>query len=348
MKLIIQIPSYNEESSLPISVAALPKQLPGIDVVEYLVIDDGSTDKTAEVARALGVHHVVSIPHHGLARAFTVGLEACIRAGADIIVNTDADNQYCADDIGKLVQPILEGSADMVVGARPIATIKHFSPIKKFLQKLGTWAVRVASGTKVADAPSGFRAISRNAAMQLRVFSGYSYTLETIIQAGRKGMIVASVLIRTNEDLRPSRLVKSISSYVGRSLFTIIRIFMTYRPLRFFFILGSLAFGVGLVIGLRFLYFVFTDGSTGHVQSLILASTCMLIGVITWVVGLLSDLISVNRRVLEEIGARLWKLEEELQERRHPGDHKPLQLAGTRDRSATEPKPPTVAARSPR
>jgi glycosyltransferase involved in cell wall biosynthesis len=310
MKLIIQIPCYNEEQVLPITLAALPKQLAGIDLIELLVIDDGSIDNTIEVARRAGVHHVVSGPHRGLAKTFMAGLEASIQAGADIIVNTDADNQYCADDIGELIKPILAGRAEMVIGARPIATIKHFSPVKKALQSLGSWAVRVASGTDVADAPSGFRAISRNAAMQLKVFSQYSYTLETIIQAGRKGMIVTSVPIRTNEDLRPSRLVKSISSYVRRSILTIVRIFMTYRPLRFFLILGGIVFGVGLLIGFRFLYFVLTGSGGGHVQSLILASTCMVMGFMTWVMGLIADVISVNRRLLEEINTRLWKLEE--------------------------------------
>ncbi len=340
MKLIIQIPCYNEESSLPITVAALPRELPGINLIEYLVIDDGSTDKTAQVARALGVHHVVSIPHHGLARAFMAGLEASIHAGADVIVNTDADNQYCADDIGKLVEPILAGRAEMVVGARPINMIKHFSPIKKLLQRLGTWAVRIASGTNVADAPSGYRAISRHAAMQLKVFSGYSYTHETIIQAGRKGMIVLSVPIRVNEDLRPSRLVKSISGYVVLSLLTIVRMFMTYRPLRFFFILGSFAFGAGLLIALRFLYFVLTGNGSGHVQSLILASTAMVMGVIIWVVGLLSDIISVNRRLLEEISARMWKVEEAAQEGRYPREPDSLQLEDPHDGRTPELRPP--------
>jgi glycosyltransferase involved in cell wall biosynthesis len=336
MKLIIQIPCYNEENSLPITVAALPRQLPGIDVIEYLVIDDGSMDDTVQVARALGIQHVVSLPHRGLARTFMTGLEECVRAGADIIVNTDADNQYCADDIGKLIEPILAGTAEMVVGARPINAIKHFSPIKKFLQRLGTWAVRVASGTDVADAPSGFRALSRNAAMQLKVFSKYSYTHETIIQAGRKGMIVASVPIRTNDDLRPSRLVKSIGGYVFRSLLTIVRIFMTYRPLRFFFILGSLAFGVGFLIGIRFLYFVFVGTGGGHVQSLILGSTCMVIGFITWVMGLISDLISVNRRLLEEISARVWRLEEEMQGLPSLAQRDSVQQPGVQEGSANE------------
>ena len=313
MKLIIQIPCYNEEQSLPITVSELPREVPGIDVVEFLIVDDGSTDGTVEVAKKLGVQHIVRMPHRGLARTFMSGLEASIEAGADIIVNTDADNQYCAKDIEKLVAPILAGKAEMVVGARPIQTIKHFSPIKKFLQRSGSWAVRVASGTDVVDAPSGFRALSRNAAMQLKVFSQYSYTLETIIQAGRKGMAVASVPVRTNDDLRPSRLVKSIPSYLQRSLLTIVRIFMTYRPLRFFVILGTVVFVAGLAIGLRFLYFFyFGDGGVGHVQSLILASMTMTIGFIIWIMGLLADIISVNRRLLEEAITRIWKIEETL------------------------------------
>ena len=325
MKLIIQIPCYNEEATLPITLAALPRQLPGIDAIEFLVIDDGSTDNTVQVSRALGVHHLLRLPHAGLARTFMAGLQESVRLGADLIVNTDADNQYCADDIGKLVEPILSGKAEMVIGARPIQTIKHFSPVKKFLQRFGSWAVRVASGTNVADAPSGFRAMSRHAAMQLKVFSKYSYTLETIIQAGRKGLAVVSIPIRTNEDLRPSRLVKSIGSYVVRSLLVIIRIFMTYRPLRFFFVVGSVALGVGILIGLRFLYFAYAGDSGGHVQSLILASTCVVLGFITWVLGLISDIISVNRRLLEEISARMWKVEEDIRELRDPTEHDSMQ-----------------------
>jgi len=320
VKLIIQIPCFNEEMALPVTVSGLPRRLPGIDVIEYLVVDDGSTDRTVETAKRTGVHHVISVPHRGLARTFMTGLEASIQAGADIIVNTDADNQYCAEDIGKLVSPILEGKAEMVIGARPITTTKHFSAVKKALQKVGSWAVRVASGTDVADAPSGFRAMSRNAAMQLAVFSKYSYTLETIIQAGRKGMIVTSVPIRTNEDLRPSRLVKSISSYVRRSILTIIRIFITYQPLRFFLLLGAAIFAVGLVLGFRFLYFVLTGSGVGHVQSLILASTCLVMGFMTWVMGLIADIISVNRRLLEEIRTRIWKLEEAIRVREKTGE----------------------------
>jgi glycosyltransferase involved in cell wall biosynthesis len=323
MKLVIQIPCLNEEKHLPVTLADLPKSIPGIDVIEVLIIDDGSTDNTVEVARAHGVQHVVSFPRNrGLARAFTAGIEGCLRAGADIIVNTDADNQYVGADIEKLVAPILANKADMVIGARPIMEIAHFSPIKKFLQRLGSWAVRAASGTTVQDAPSGFRAISRQAATQLKVFNDYTYTLETIIQAGRKGFAVASVPIRTNGDLRPSRLVRSIPSYVRRSLVTIVRIFITYRPFRFFFTLGAFSFFVGFLIGLRFLFYYFQEEVSGHTQSLILAAVLMIVGFMVSISGLLADIISVNRRLLEEMSSRLWTLEDEIrrsnEDRRRP------------------------------
>ena len=224
-KLIIQIPCYNEENTVGTTLAALPRHLPGIDTIEWLVIDDGSRDRTVEVAKDNGVDHIVQFPmNQGLAKAFMAGLEACVKAGADIIVNTDADNQYCADDIPKLIQPILLGKAEIVVGARPIWKTKHFSSTKKLLQQLGSAVVRLASKTNIPDAPSGFRAFSREAALRLNVFNNYTYTLETIIQAGQKGMAITSVPIRTNPVLRPSRLVKSTPTYVVRSLFTILRI----------------------------------------------------------------------------------------------------------------------------
>jgi glycosyltransferase involved in cell wall biosynthesis len=311
LKLIIQIPCFNEEEHLPITVAALPRSLPGIDVIEYLVIDDGSSDRTAQRARELGVHHIVRFPkHRGLARGFVAGLEASVRAGADIIVNTDADNQYCADDIGKLVQPILEGRAEIVIGARPIMEIEHWSPLKKFLQRLGSWAVRMASGTDVEDAPSGFRAITRQAAMQLRVFNAYTYTLETIIQAGQKDMAVLSVPIRTNAELRPSRLIKSVPRYVIRSLLTMVRIFIIYRPFRFLSVTGGLLFFAGVLLGGRFLALYFSDGGSGHVQSLILAAVFLLMGFIVMIAGVLADIISVNRRLLEDLAAQVWQLQQ--------------------------------------
>ncbi|MEL6136479.1 MAG: glycosyltransferase family 2 protein [Cyanobacteria bacterium J06628_6] len=313
MKLIIQIPCYNEEGTLGIALSELPRQLPGIDTVEWLIVNDGSLDRTVDVAREWGVDHIVSFDHNqGLAKGFMAGLEACLKAGADIIVNTDADNQYCAADIPKLIEPILDGRAEIVVGARPILQIKHFSPVKKLLQKLGSWAVRVASNTSVADAPSGFRAMSRNAAMQLNVFNEYTYTLETIIQAGQKGMAIASVPIRTNGYLRPSRLVKSIFAYVQRSLFTILRIFVTYRPLSFFTILGTIPFTLGVLLGIRWLwlYFAFFE-QTGrsHIPSLILTAILLLMGFQLWIFGIVADVMSVNRKLLEDVQLRLRRAE---------------------------------------
>ena len=313
MKLIIQIPCYNEEGTLGIALSELPRELPGVDKVEWLIINDGSVDRTVDVAREWGVDHIVSFDHNqGLAKGFMAGLEACLKSGADIIVNTDADNQYCAAVIPKLIQPILDGDAEIVVGARPILQIKHFSPIKKVLQKLGSWAVRVASNTQVADAPSGFRAMSRNAALQLNVFNEYTYTLETIIQAGQKGMAIASVPIRTNGYLRPSRLVKSIFAYVQRSLFTILRIFVTYRPLSFFTILGTIPFGLGMLLGIRWLwlYFMFFE-QTGrsHIPSLILTAILLLMGFQLWIFGIIADVMSVNRKLLEDVQLRLRRAE---------------------------------------
>lgn len=304
MKLIIQIPCYNEAATLGITLAELPRQVPGFDKVEWLIIDDGSSDKTVDVALQHGVDHVVRhTRNQGLARGFMNGLQACLNAGADVIVNTDADNQYCAQDIPALTQPIVEGRADIVVGARPIETIEHFSPIKKLLQKLGSWVVRVASKTSIPDAPSGFRAMSRAAAQRLTVFSDYTYTLETIIQAGQKNMAITSVPIRVNGDLRPSRLVKSIGSYIRRSIITIIRVFAIYRPFRFFGAIGLALFGAGFLIGLRFLYKWFTSdgGYDGHVQSLILASSLLIIGFHTILIAFVADLLAANRKLLEEI-----------------------------------------------
>ena len=309
-KLIIQIPCYNEEETLGITLATLPRELPGVDTVEWLIVNDGSTDTTVEVAQANGVDHIVNFRHNqGLAKAFLAGIEACLKANADIIVNTDADNQYCADDIPKLIEPILLGKAEIVVGARQIKQIKHFSPTKKFLQKFGSWVVRVASNTSILDAPSGFRAFSREAALRLNVFNDYTYTLETIIQSGQKGMAITSVPIRTNRYLRPSRLVKSIPSYVKRSLLTILRIFMTYKPLRFFVILGSIPFTLGSLLGIRWLILYFAGTPRAHVPSLILAAILILIGFQLWMLGLVADLMAVNRKILEDIQLRLRRFE---------------------------------------
>jgi glycosyltransferase involved in cell wall biosynthesis len=310
-KLIIQIPCYNEEATLGLTLSELPRQVPGIDIVEWLIINDGSVDRTVEVAQANGVDHIVSFDHNqGLAKAFMAGLEASLKAGADIIVNTDADNQYCAADIPLLVQPILMGQAEIVIGSRPIRKIRHFSPIKKLLQEFGSWVVRIVSNTNIPDAPSGFRAISRNAALQLNVFNPYTYTLEMIIQAGQKGMAITSVPIRTNGYLRPSRLVKSIPSYVRRSMLTILRIFMTYKPLKFFFFLGSIPFTAGTLLGIRWLTLFFLQGALrARVPSLVLAAILILIGFQLWIFGLVADLMSVNRRLLEDVQLRLRKAE---------------------------------------
>ncbi len=307
LKLIIQIPCYNEEFALPITLKELPRKVPGVDVVEWLVIDDGSSDKTVEIAKEHGVDHVVSNPvNMGLAKTFMRGLEACLQRGADIVVNTDADNQYNGADIEKLVAPVVAGEAEMVVGARPIESIAHFSPLKKFLQKLGSHMVRVLSGTDVADAPSGFRAFSRDCAAQLHVFNKYTYTLETIIQAGHKGMRVASVPIRVNGDLRESRLVKSIFNYVQRSMLTMFRIFMIYAPLRFFLVLGSVPFALGMLLCLRWvmLTYVFIEPGRTYLPSLVLAAILLLIGVQTWIFAFVADLMAANRNILEELRTR--------------------------------------------
>lgn len=302
MKLIIQIPCYNEAKTLAIALADLPRQIDGFDTVEWLVIDDGSSDETAAVAQANGVHHVVRHSVNlGLARAFMTGLDACQRLGADVIVNTDADNQYNAADIPALVAPILDGRADIVVGARPIDSIEHFSPVKKILQRLGSRVVRFASKTDIPDAPSGFRAISRRAAQQLVVFNDYTYTLETIIQAGQRGIPIVSVPVRVNGDLRPSRLVKSIPSYLRRSIATIIRIFVIYRPFRFFGTIGAVFFICGTLIGLRFLWFYLQGDGEGHVQSLILGSILLGMGFQTILIAFVADLLAANRKLLEEI-----------------------------------------------
>jgi len=305
MKLIIQIPCLNEEETLHIALAALPREVEGFDSVEWLVIDDGSRDDTVRVASENGVDHIVSFTQNqGLAKAFMAGINECLAQGADVIVNTDADNQYEARDILVLVQPIVGGKADYVIGARPISQTEHFSGIKKMLQKIGSWVVRVASGTDVADAPSGFRAMSRECAAQLNVYNNYTYTLETIIQAGRKGLAIVSVPVRTNEDLRPSRLLSSIPNYIKKSIFTIFRIFVVYQPFKFFMTIALLVFTVGFLLGVRFLYFYFTGEGDGHVQSIILAGVLMIIGFQTGLIAFIADLLSVNRTLLEELRAK--------------------------------------------
>lgn len=309
-KLIIQIPCYNEEETLGATLAELPRQLPGVDRIEWLIIDDGSRDRTVQVAKANGVDHIVRLPtNQGLAKGFMAGIEAALRAGADIIVNTDADNQYCADDIPTLIAPILNGEAEIVVGARPIWQTRQFSPIKKVLQNLGSWVVRLASSTNIPDAPSGFRAFSRRAALQINVFNSYTYTLETIIQAGQKGIAITSVPVRTNYVARPSRLVKSIPSYIQRSILTIFRIFMVYKPLRFFMLLGSVPFGMGAVLSIRWVVFWLLGSDRTRIPSLILAAILILIGVQLWIFGLVADLMSANRKLLEDVQQRMRRMD---------------------------------------
>ena len=280
------------------------------EVISHTLVNDGSTDATVEVAREHGVDHIVNlINNQGLAKAFIAGLDACVKLGADVIVNTDADNQYNAEDIVKLVEPILQGKADYVIGARPIEQIAHFSPLKKVLQNLGSRAVRIVSKTDVPDAPSGFRAVSRDGAIRLNVFNEYTYTLETIIQAGQKNMALCSVPVRVNKNLRPSRLIKNVFSYVNKSIVTIFRIFVTYKPFRFFMTIGLILFGAGVVLGLRYIYFVFTGSGRGHIQSVILCGALLAMGFQTMLIAFMADLLSVNRKLLEDLQYRIRKKE---------------------------------------
>ena len=312
MKLIIQIPCYNEAETLKIALDALPKQIDGVDTIEYLIINDGSQANTVEVAKEWGVQHIVNFKRNrGLAKGFMAGLDMCLRNGADIIVNTDADNQYCGDDIEKLIAPILEGKADIVIGERPIDQTAHFSWLKKKLQHFGSWVVRKASNTDIPDAPSGFRAYSREAAMQMNVVNEYTYTLEQIVQAGRTKIAITSVPIRTNDELRPSRLFSSMFGYVKKSMLTIIRAYLMYKPMRFFIGLGFIPFLIGLAIGIRFIVLLCMGGGQGNVQSLILCSMLILIGVMIWVVGLLADVMAANRKILQEIQQKVREMDYE-------------------------------------
>lgn len=340
-KLIIQIPCLNEEETLGTTLEALPRELDGIDEIEWLIIDDGSVDSTVEVAKKYGVDHIVKLPQHmGLARAFMAGLDAAIAADADIIVNTDADNQYDARDIPKLIEPVLDGRAEIVIGRRPISQIEHFSATKRFLQRLGSWTVRKVSGTEIPDAPSGFRAMSWKAAMQLNVFNAQTYTLETIIQAGQRNIPITSVDIRVNEDLRPSRLIKSIRSYVFQSITVIVRIFMLYRPMRFFLALGSIPFTLGFLLGLRWLalLLVFAEPGRTHLPSLVLAAILILVGVQIWVLGFVADLMAANRMLLEEVRLRL-RLAERNRTKANTSSAQPIDAHELRDVK----QPPTEA-----
>jgi len=310
MKLIIQIPCYNEAAGIGRAVRALPRQIPGISEIEYLIIDDGSSDDTIQEAWAAGVHHVVRLPRHaGLARAFMAGLEESLRRGADIIVNTDADNQYEARDIPRLLEPILMEQADLAVGNRGVATLPGFSRPKRLLQRLGSWVTGQASGLNIPDAVSGFRALTREAALRTLVLSEYSYTLETLIQAGARGLAVDYVPIRTNSPTRPSRLMRGLPEFLARSAATIVRAYATYRPLRVFFSLGTLLLLGGVALGARYLYYVGAGEGRGHVQSVVLAAVLLIVGFQTWTIGLVADLISANRKILEEVLLRLRRTE---------------------------------------
>lgn len=302
MKLIIQIPCYNEAETLEVALNALPQYIDGVDEIEYLIIDDGCKDNTVEVAKNWGVHHVVSFTQNkGLAKGFMAGLDACLRNGADIIVNTDADNQYCAGDIPKLIRPILDKRADIVIGERPIDETEHFSWTKKKLQHFGSWVVRKASDTNIPDAPSGFRAFSRDAAMRVNVINDYTYTLETIVQAGRNRMAIISVPVRTNPELRKSRLFHSMFGYIKKSMLTIIRALMMYKPLYCFTLVALVPLLIGFGVGVRFTIFYYKGMGNGHTQSLMLACTLIIIGFITFVIGMLADVIAANRKILEDV-----------------------------------------------
>lgn len=322
MKLIIQIPCYNEAETLHIALDHLPKKIKGIDQLEILIINDGSEDETVQTARDWGVHHIISLKQNqGLARGFMSGIDACLHLGADIIVNTDADDQYCGADIEKLVRPILDEKADIVIGERPIAETEHFSAQKKFFQRMGSWIVRVASNSDIPDAPSGFRAYSREAALRINVVNDYTYTLETIIQAGWNRTAMISMPVRTNPDLRPSRLFSSMWKYIKRSSMIIIRAFAMYKPMRFFGLIGSGFFLGGLLLGIRFLVFFFTGTGSGHVQSLILSSALLMIGVQIFITGIQADIISGNRKLLEDVQYRVRKIECNFEkERSQPND----------------------------
>ncbi|PYQ27717.1 MAG: glycosyl transferase [Acidobacteria bacterium] len=336
MKLIIQIPAFNEEATIAQALRDVPKKIDGITAIETLVIDDGSSDNTADAARKAGATHILQLKtHRGLSAAFVAGIDAALRLGADIIVNTDADNQYAGADIARLVVPIVKGTAEVVIGDREVAKSPHMSPIKRSLQRLGSWTVGRASGLSVADVTSGFRAFSREAAMQINVFNPFTYTLETIIQAGNRNLGVQSVVVRTNAPTRPSRLYGGVGTYLRKSVATIFRIYTIYRPLKTFFAIGTLLVLLGAAISGRFLWY-YWRGAGGHIQSLILAAVFLVTGFQTWLIALLADLIAVNRRLTEDVLIRVKKLESPALERKaRPARQQQQQ----RDRGPRQPRP---------
>jgi glycosyltransferase involved in cell wall biosynthesis len=341
MKLIVQIPAFNEEATIAQTLRDIPKTIDGIAVIETVVIDDGSSDNTADAARKAGATHVVQLKtHRGLSAAFLAGINAALRLGADIIVNTDADNQYAGADIPKLVAPIIRGSADVVIGDREVAKSPHMSGFKRLLQRLGSRTVGLASGIRVGDVTSGFRAFSRDAAMQINVFNPFTYTLETIIQAGNRNLGVQSVVVRTNAPTRPSRLYQGVGTYLRKSIATIFRIYTLYRPLKTFFAIGSVLMFLGLALGGRFLWF-FTQGERGgHIQSLILAAVFLVTGFQTWLIALLADLIAVNRRLTEDVLIRVKRLESPASATRQPRPQQQQPAAAPQPREPREPRPP--------
>lgn len=343
MKLIIQIPAYNEEATIGATIADLPKRIDGITKIETLLIDDGSSDKTIEAARRAGITHVVKVLNHrGLSTAFTTGIDTALRLGADIIVNTDADNQYRGSDIAKMVRPILAGEAEVVIGDRVIRNSPHMSGSRKLLQRFGSWSVGRASGISIPDVTSGLRAFSREAAFQINVFNPFTYTLETIIQAGNRNLQVMTVPVSTNPPTRPSRLYRGVGSYLRKSIVTIFRIYTLYKPLKTFSLLAAIQIIAGLMLGFRFLYFFFNGDAAGHVQSLILMAILLILGFQTFLIGLVSDLISVNRRLSEEVLVRMRKLA--------PAESRPLPVRGREIRREPARRDPRPAPRpaSPR
>jgi glycosyltransferase involved in cell wall biosynthesis len=312
-KLIIQIPCLNEAQTLPATLEDLPSQIEGIDTIEVLIIDDGSTDGTCQVAQASGIDHLVRFPRHrGLAKGFAAGLDACLRLGADVIVHTDADGQYPGEHIPKLVAPILRCEADIVIGDRGVDAVEHFSPSKRFLQRLGSRVVSKLSGVKVGDVTSGFRAYSREAALRLNILSDFTYTLDSLIQSGGKPITVVTVPTRSNAPTRPSRLFKGVPEYIRRQVPSILRLYMVYQPLRSLSVVSSFFLLPGLLLGFRFLYFYFTQRGAGHIQSLILATILLIVGVQIFVLGLVADLMATNRRLLEDTLYRVRSLELDL------------------------------------